>query len=190
VSSAVDAGGLRAGGAELSPARSRGGGQAIGAGAFIGAGPVADARPLPDDWWRLYDDPRLDALVAQALAANTDLRMADANLRRALAMLGESEARRQVQGGLSAETGWTQRSAEQVLSKVQPSEKETYDMGVSVSYDLDLFGGLRRGSRRRVPTARRRAPRAIWRRSMWWPRRRAPMPISAIWAIRPMCWAS
>jgi NodT family efflux transporter outer membrane factor (OMF) lipoprotein len=114
-------------------------------GAFIGAGPATSARPLPDDWWRLYDDPRLDTLVAQALAANTDLRMADANLRRALAMLGESEARRQVQGGLSAETGWTQRSAEQVLSKTQPSEKQTYDMGVSVSYDLDLFGGLRRG---------------------------------------------
>jgi len=33
-----------------------------------------------DDWWKLYDDPRLDALIAQALAANTDLRAAAANL--------------------------------------------------------------------------------------------------------------
>jgi NodT family efflux transporter outer membrane factor (OMF) lipoprotein len=107
--------------------------------------PATSAQPLPADWWRLYDDPRLDALVARALTANTDLRVAQANLRRALALLGESETRRQVQGGLSAETGWTQRSAEQVLSKTQPAEKETYDMGVSVSYDLDLFGGLRRG---------------------------------------------
>jgi NodT family efflux transporter outer membrane factor (OMF) lipoprotein len=114
-------------------------------GDFIEQNPSVSARPLPDHWWRLYEDARLDALVEKALAANTDLRMADANLRRALALLGESEARRQVQGGLSAETGWTQRSAEQVLSKVQPAEKETYDMGISVSYDLDLFGGLRRG---------------------------------------------
>ncbi|MDE1915249.1 MAG: efflux transporter outer membrane subunit [Sphingomonadales bacterium] len=115
---------------------------------FLGAGAASATtpdQPLPADWWRLYDDPRLDALIARALAANTDLRVADANLRRAMALLGESEARRQVQGGLSAQTGWTQRSAEQVLSHTQPAEKGTYDMDASVSYDLDLFGGLRRG---------------------------------------------
>jgi GNAT superfamily N-acetyltransferase len=39
--------------------------------------------PVPDDWWHLYDDERLDALVHQALAANTDLRVAAANLEKA-----------------------------------------------------------------------------------------------------------
>jgi outer membrane protein TolC len=90
--------------------------------------------------------PRLDTLIETALAANTDLRVAEANLQRTQALLRDSETRRQVQGGFSAETGWTQRSAEQVLSHTQPSEKETYDLGLSVSYDLDLFGALRRGS--------------------------------------------
>ena len=37
----------------------------------------------PEDWWRLYADPRLDELVAEALAANTDLRLAAANLAQA-----------------------------------------------------------------------------------------------------------
>ncbi len=34
--------------------------------------------PLPDHWWQLYGDPRLDGFVTEALAANTDLRAADA----------------------------------------------------------------------------------------------------------------
>ena len=32
----------------------------------------------PDAWWRLYDDPRLDQLVQEALKANFDLAAADA----------------------------------------------------------------------------------------------------------------
>ena len=36
--------------------------------------------PVPGDWWRLYHDPRLDQLVQQAMASNTDLRVAAASL--------------------------------------------------------------------------------------------------------------
>ncbi|EGD57901.1 RND efflux system outer membrane lipoprotein [Novosphingobium nitrogenifigens DSM 19370] len=114
-------------------------------GPFVAAGPGTRNDPLPDHWWRLFDDPRLDTLIETALAANTDLRVAEANLQRTQALLRDRETRRQVQGGFSAETEWTQRSAEQVLSHTQPSEKETYDLGLSVSYDLDLFGALHRG---------------------------------------------
>jgi len=45
--------------------------------------------PVPDDWWRLYDNPRLDALIQQALAANTDLRAAAANLERSVRAICE-----------------------------------------------------------------------------------------------------
>jgi outer membrane protein TolC len=100
---------------------------------------------LPDRWWRLYDDPVLDGLVEQAFAANTDLRVANANLARSMALLGEAHARRQVQAGFSSEVSEQQRSAEQVLSHVQPHERPLYDIGVAVGYDLDLFGGIRRG---------------------------------------------
>ena len=44
-------------------------------GAFTSGHDAAFANePLPDHWWRLYDDPRLDALIEQALSANADLR--------------------------------------------------------------------------------------------------------------------
>src|SRR5262249_26477786 len=48
--------------------------------------------PLPDHWWRLYDDSRLDGYIRQALGANTDLRAAAANLERANAAIREAQA--------------------------------------------------------------------------------------------------
>ncbi|HEX7853289.1 MAG TPA: TolC family protein, partial [Sphingobium sp.] len=101
--------------------------------------------PLPDRWWRLYDNPVLDGLVTQALAANTDLRVADANLERTLALRDAAGASREVQGHLDADTSHAQRSAEAELSHVKPPERQIHNAGIAVSYDLDLFGGLKRG---------------------------------------------
>jgi outer membrane protein TolC len=58
--------------------------------------PTASIAPVPDDWWRLYDDPALERLVQASLAANADLRVAYANLagaRRATAANHDRERR-------------------------------------------------------------------------------------------------
>lgn len=114
-------------------------------GAFLSASEAVTAQPLPDQWWKLYDDPVLDRLIAQALAANIDLRVAQASLERSLALLDERGAAREIQGVASGETNWAQRSAEAELQHVKPPARQIYNAGVSVSYDLDLFGGIRRG---------------------------------------------
>ena len=44
------------------------------------------------DWWRMYDDPALDRLIADAFAYNTDIRQAAANLRQARGVLSEQRA--------------------------------------------------------------------------------------------------
>ena len=54
---------------------------------------TASAAP-PGRWWRLYQDPDLDRLVARALQRNTDLRQAEANLLEARAVLEEVAANR------------------------------------------------------------------------------------------------
>jgi len=113
--------------------------------AFVSGRTVATAEPLPDGWWRLYADPALDRLVAEALQANTDLRVAEANLERSLALLDAQGASRELQGSLDAETSYAQRSAEAELQHVKPPTRQIYNAGIAVSYDLDLFGGLRRG---------------------------------------------
>ena len=65
----------------------------------------------PEDWWRLYDDPRLDGLVAEALAANTDLRIAAANLAQARGALREVRAGRSVSTTVSGGTAQPKCSA-------------------------------------------------------------------------------
>ena len=97
--------------------------------------------PLPDHWWRLYDDPRLDGYVKEALAANTDLRAADANLKRATAVVREAEVARLPVATLSGSGG---------VARLQGSTERlpgsaVYSLGGSVAYPLDLAGGIRRG---------------------------------------------
>lgn len=114
-------------------------------GDFLSGNAVANAEPLPERWWTLYNDPALDALVVQALQANTDLRVAEANLQRSVALLDARGASRELQGSVNADTSYAQRSAEAELQHVQPPTRQIYNAGIGVSYDLDLFGGLRRG---------------------------------------------
>ena len=59
---------------------------------FCSAGSNVVSAPVPSDWWKLYKDPRLDELVRQAMASNTDLRVAAANLQRARFQTQQAES--------------------------------------------------------------------------------------------------
>lgn len=108
------------------------------------AGADVDAfvpEPPRDDWWRLYDDPVLDAVVTEALDANTDLRAAAANLARANAVLREARGERLPATTFSAgSTSGRQNFVQQGFS----FEDTIYDVGFDVSYQLDLFGRVTR----------------------------------------------
>ncbi len=112
---------------------------------FASGQDVTSAADPPDHWWKLFDDPKLDELVERALTSNLDLRVAEANLRRTEALLAEVRSSREIDGAADAETYWTQQSPEAVLQHVRPRQHQIYNIGVAVSYDLDLFGGIRRG---------------------------------------------
>ena len=110
-------------------------------GAFVNGGEAAFARaPLPDHWWRLYDDPRLDSYVREALAANTDLRAADANLRRATFAIREAQAAQTVSTSILGSVADTRAAGIDILS----FPGYNYALGGTISYPLDLAGGIRR----------------------------------------------
>ena len=113
-------------------------------GAFVSGGAAMTSDAPPDHWWKLFDDPKLDGLIEKALAGNTDLRVAEANLQRSQALLADVRSSR-MSGLADVEASYVQQSAEQSLQHVQPPERYTYNVGVGISYDLDLFGGIRRG---------------------------------------------
>ena len=115
------------------------------AGGFVTTAPGADpAAALPDDWWRLYDDPVLDRLVARAFAANTDLRVAAANLKRARAILSEARAGRlpstDLTGGVNYGDGAQGGFAQGSTGDAQWS----YNGGLAISWEVDLFGRVTR----------------------------------------------
>jgi outer membrane protein, multidrug efflux system len=107
--------------------------------------PAFSSEPAPGPWWRLYDSPQLDELVGAALAANTDLRQAQANLERSQALLREAKVARQPMAEVNFDPSLQQLSPEQYLHSGPLPTYGIYDTGASVSYDLDLFGRLRRG---------------------------------------------
>lgn len=114
---------------------------------FVGGDEAAFAAlaPVPDHWWRLYQDPVLDRLVAQALAANTDLRVAAANIARAQSDVTIAEDGRRPQATLQASPGYAQRSAEEELlpGAALPSNF-VYAASAGISYQVDLVGQVKR----------------------------------------------
>jgi NodT family efflux transporter outer membrane factor (OMF) lipoprotein len=100
---------------------------------------------VPQSWWHLYEDDRLDEWVAEALRSNTDLRRADANLERSGAALKETQALRQPSAEVNAGVQYSQLAGEQYLLPITPPRATYYDTELTVGYDLDLFGGIRRG---------------------------------------------
>ena len=108
-------------------------------GPFISANSasVQSLQPVQGDWWRLYRDPILDRLIQDALARNTDVRAAIARLDQARASLREVKVDRLPQ--VDAAAGAT-RGREAGMTDASNS----FDAGLDVAYELDLFGRVGR----------------------------------------------
>ena len=109
--------------------------------------------PLPADWWRLYDDPVLDGLVADALAANTDVAPRSPGSSApapACAARAPTGCRRPAIGA--------RRDLWPPACGPAPARAPTARTGASmpassVSYELDLFGRVSRVDRGRARRA-------------------------------------
>ena len=113
---------------------------------FIASGePALSEAAVPEAWWHLYDDRQLDAWVEEALQSNTDLRQAEANLERSHAALKEARALRQPNAVVDAQVSYAQLAGQQYLQLITPPRSTYYETDLTVGYDLDLFGGIRRG---------------------------------------------
>jgi NodT family efflux transporter outer membrane factor (OMF) lipoprotein len=100
---------------------------------------------IPGQWWSLFHSPRITALVTQALQANPDLTAAQATLREA------RENQRAQQGALFPAIGASGSVARERISPYSLDEPGVpfppftlYDPSLSLSYTLDVFGGIRR----------------------------------------------
>lgn len=93
-------------------------------------------------FWQHFNDAQLSALVEQALANNADLRVAMARYDSANALLSESKFDYLPTLTMSAEAGRQKVSEDQ--SYGFPRSHATYSAGIHASWELDLFGRVRR----------------------------------------------
>lgn len=99
----------------------------------------------PEEWWQLLRDPALDALIEQALAVNTDLRIATANVRAARAFLIETETG--LQPRVDGEAAIERRRDSTAVQRIPNIQQETFTASaaaLALSWELDLFGRVRR----------------------------------------------
>jgi multidrug efflux system outer membrane protein len=118
----------------------------VGAAYANGAQTNITTGPIAITWWRGFNDPKLDGLVERALSANHDLRIATARVRQARALRGFAVA-----GAfpvVTANAGYnkslTSMDATPIPLTKEQRELELYNAGFDATWELDLFGHVRR----------------------------------------------
>lgn len=150
--------------------------------AFEGAGATPSGATVdPATWWTAFGDPQLDDLVKRALADNPDMAIAASRVRQA--RLAEIQARAGGKPTVNATAGgnyihFSKNAGFSSLASLLgggsgggnggggsgggvalPGDSiTTYSAGFDASWELDLFGGARRG----VEAAQARAEAAVW----------------------------
>lgn len=101
--------------------------------------------PVAVQWWEVFDDPVLTRYIEQAAENNKDVQIALANITRARALRRESNSGffPSVGGDAGASRS---KSSEAVASGNNAGQiRNLYDAGFDASWELDIFGGTRRG---------------------------------------------
>ena len=98
-------------------------------------------------WWRVFADPELDKLIAEALERNTDLARAIARVDQSRALLVQTDAAFYPQVDASFVRSRTlSSSATGLLPPGIERERNNYHASIGVSYEIDLWGKLRASS--------------------------------------------
>lgn len=105
---------------------------------------AAPAETLPrGDWWKTFNDAALDELEARALTANQNLHAAAARVEQARAAAGIARSSYLPSVGLNPSLNRA-RTSETTDNRFPMTESTTYRAALDASWELDLFGRVRR----------------------------------------------
>jgi multidrug efflux system outer membrane protein len=98
-------------------------------------------------WWKQFNDPVLDDLIAQALAHNLNVKVAAANVEQAAGVLTQTRSGLFPQLGYNGSAGRarsTEAGSTPELSRLIPNPQTSYEALLSASWEIDLWGRIRR----------------------------------------------
>lgn len=114
---------------------------------------AADSAPeaaalVEKEWWKLFQDPQLNGLVAKALAHNFDLQAAVARVEEAEGVAREAGATFFPQIDLNAGGSRTVVSNQTAvpMPATTPRMRDSSKAALSTSFEIDVWGKLRRGN--------------------------------------------
>jgi multidrug efflux system outer membrane protein len=112
--------------------------------------PVQDSVAPDTAWWLSYGDPVLAQLVAEALRENRDIRIAATRVDEYLGRYGQTRAAQFPTVGVQGDSTLAGRQRSSRITSGIPdgvsAESAMYLAAVSASWELDLWGRLRRGT--------------------------------------------
>ena len=113
-------------------------------GAYEAASPATTQGAAPDltRWWETFNDPVLNGLIRDAVAANLDVRLAAARVREARAELGFAQGA--VLPSLSATGTYTRTRYSPTDALAFPGTFDYYQAGFDAGWEIDVFGGAHR----------------------------------------------
>lgn len=99
-------------------------------------------------WWQQFHDPVLDGLITEALAHNTNVQIAAANVEQAAALLTQTRSQLfpALGVGAGAQRERTREPAFAALIPNYPNPASAYQAALQASWELDLWGRIRRQS--------------------------------------------
>lgn len=103
-------------------------------------------QPLPEQWWALFQDPKLNHWVQQALTHNQDLAQAEANVQAMLAGIGEFDARRWPSTSMGFAATYGKSADDQTLAEATDSHAPSqwqFNPGIELAYQVDVWGQVR-----------------------------------------------
>ncbi|MBX3738491.1 MAG: efflux transporter outer membrane subunit [Candidatus Didemnitutus sp.] len=104
---------------------------------------AATTNPLAKDWWREFGDAELDRTIAKALAENQSLQAALARVEQARALTGEARSVfLPTVGAVGMAT--REQTSETTTNRFPNGLTTTYRLPLTLSWELDLFGRVRR----------------------------------------------
>ncbi len=119
----------------------------VGVDAYRHAGAAADNARLPAAWWTVYQDVTLNALEQRAVRDNPGVRASAQRLLQAQAQLGVYRAAQLPTVNLGTSAANSRGSAQTSQSLAMGGraiEGSNFTVGASLSYELDLWGRVRR----------------------------------------------
>jgi multidrug efflux system outer membrane protein len=104
------------------------------------------AATVPADWWTLFGDRPLDALINKALAANADLAQAVARVEQADALAREAAGATRPTVNAGANAGRARISGRSLGAPSGGAEGNTFNVALSTSFEFDFWGRLARAN--------------------------------------------